>query len=306
MAADSVFRAFPRRFPAYVQMNMYRASWSILFLALRVSGKRSQTVAQMSWQTACELGFRGSLGEWERLMGALSKRQSGMKLNESNEAQNEPTNNSRQKNCADFASCVITRWPSNSPLMEFRLFYRGPLRANGNPKDKQIIRRAFHPQLKKLWTLEPLEHHTKEPGNYLSEFPREGESSVIHPVSDFKCACLVSERFKTHAELDILFLRPEPVGHIIHTGSGDIDNRLKTLFDGLRMPLAIQEIPPGDSPITEETPFHCLLSDDALISKVAVTTDQLLGANTNDEVLLVIHVRVRGRVQTWANMAMIS
>jgi hypothetical protein len=38
------------------------------------SGKRSETAARLSWQTACDLGFRGSLGEWERLMGATSKR----------------------------------------------------------------------------------------------------------------------------------------------------------------------------------------------------------------------------------------
>jgi hypothetical protein len=38
------------------------------------SGKRSETAARMSWQTACKLGFRGNLGEWERLMGAASKR----------------------------------------------------------------------------------------------------------------------------------------------------------------------------------------------------------------------------------------
>ena len=38
------------------------------------SGKRHETAARMSWQTACELGYRGSLGEWERLMGAASKR----------------------------------------------------------------------------------------------------------------------------------------------------------------------------------------------------------------------------------------
>ena len=30
--------------------------------------------AQLSWQTACELGFRGNLDEWERLMGAATKR----------------------------------------------------------------------------------------------------------------------------------------------------------------------------------------------------------------------------------------
>src|SRR5207248_1193241 len=38
------------------------------------SGKRSETAARLSWQTACELGFRGSLGEWERLMGAKAPR----------------------------------------------------------------------------------------------------------------------------------------------------------------------------------------------------------------------------------------
>jgi hypothetical protein len=27
-----------------------------------------------SWQAACNLGFRGSLGEWERLMGATARR----------------------------------------------------------------------------------------------------------------------------------------------------------------------------------------------------------------------------------------
>ncbi len=38
------------------------------------SGKRRDTAALLSWQSACELGFRGTLGEWERLMGAVPKR----------------------------------------------------------------------------------------------------------------------------------------------------------------------------------------------------------------------------------------
>jgi hypothetical protein len=38
------------------------------------SGKRSDIAARLSWQKACELGFRGTLQEWERLMGATSKR----------------------------------------------------------------------------------------------------------------------------------------------------------------------------------------------------------------------------------------
>jgi hypothetical protein len=38
------------------------------------SGKRREVAARLTWQTACELGFRGTLGEWERLMGAASRR----------------------------------------------------------------------------------------------------------------------------------------------------------------------------------------------------------------------------------------
>ena len=38
------------------------------------SGKRRDTAARLSWQSACDLGFRGNLGEWERLMDAAPKR----------------------------------------------------------------------------------------------------------------------------------------------------------------------------------------------------------------------------------------
>jgi hypothetical protein len=38
------------------------------------SGKRREVTARLSFDTACELGFRGSLNEWERLMGAVARR----------------------------------------------------------------------------------------------------------------------------------------------------------------------------------------------------------------------------------------
>jgi hypothetical protein len=38
------------------------------------SGKRREINARLSFNTACELGFRGGLYEWERLMGAVAKR----------------------------------------------------------------------------------------------------------------------------------------------------------------------------------------------------------------------------------------
>jgi hypothetical protein len=38
------------------------------------SGKRREMTARLSFNTACDLGFRGSLDEWERLMGAVARR----------------------------------------------------------------------------------------------------------------------------------------------------------------------------------------------------------------------------------------
>jgi hypothetical protein len=38
------------------------------------SGKRREVTARLSYDRACELGFCGSLDEWERLMGAVTRR----------------------------------------------------------------------------------------------------------------------------------------------------------------------------------------------------------------------------------------
>jgi hypothetical protein len=38
------------------------------------SGKRREMTARLSFNTACELGSRGNLDEWERLMGAVAGR----------------------------------------------------------------------------------------------------------------------------------------------------------------------------------------------------------------------------------------
>jgi hypothetical protein len=38
------------------------------------SGKRREMTARLSFNTACKLGFRGNLDEWERLMGAVARR----------------------------------------------------------------------------------------------------------------------------------------------------------------------------------------------------------------------------------------
>jgi hypothetical protein len=77
---------------------------------------------------------------------------------------------------------------------------------------------------------------------------------------------------------------------------GDIDNRLKTLFDALRMPNNLSETG-NQKPDENETPFFVLLEDDSLISELRVVTDQLLLLPKEREIrpqeaLLVITVKI--------------
>lgn len=93
--------------------------------------------------------------------------------------------------------------------------------------------------------------------------------------------------------LKILFLRNEPKGKLFDQQSGDLDNRIKTLLDGLAIPR------PGDNWVYDNPaladPVHCLLEDDELITAVEVRTEQLLSPQGTEkkEVRLVVEVDVR-------------
>ena len=78
---------------------------------------------------------------------------------------------------------------------------------------------------------------------------------------------------------------------IAPTQGGDLDNRLKTLLDALRAPKVLAEVPEHAQPSADESPFLCLLEDDALIDGLSVTTDRLLRPEENpSNFVLVIHV----------------
>jgi hypothetical protein len=177
--------------------------------------------------------------------------------------------------------------------MEFRLTYRGPLKSKSSTTKEQTqkLRRHFHQQLAVLWDSAALVEARKYVDATRST--ESGEINLIQSVGAFQFALIASQAhgWNTVAELEIIFLRPSESCELIQHG-GDLDNRVKTLLDGLRTP-SVNEIPSGDRPASGETPFFCPLQDDALVTDLAIRTDRLLTPATNNEVELIIRTRIR-------------
>ncbi len=181
--------------------------------------------------------------------------------------------------------------------MQFRLIYRGELhsasKSNTRNKEKHTIRKVLHKQLAQLWQYEPIL------SRYLIGDPTTNRSAVDKMADKFKrCGFkflpLIGDYFgRLACGLDILFLNPDQPGNLIKHG-GDIDNRIKVLFDALRMPRDDTELR-GQEPGEDENPFFCLLQDDKQITEVKITTDRLLmpkiSVENKDDVLLIIHVK---------------
>jgi hypothetical protein len=202
--------------------------------------------------------------------------------------------------------------------LEFRLTWKGKLLsgqdrsgrvAAARAKDKQEIRKALHPQLRRLWEGSPYLNAQPDtpparPGHRVlgrpdpqhtadqlaNRFARNGYSFVPLVLRELELLC----------GIEILFLRMGDPGGVINR-VGDLDNRLKTLFDALTMPRDASQLGPYSVPDSGEDPFFCLLEDDSVITKATVESDRLLEPissppNENDA-RIVITVRLRaGRV----------
>lgn len=189
-------------------------------------------------------------------------------------------------------------------MLNFTLTFDGKI-PSGNKgshvKEKQEIRRALHPQLQAWWETGPLAATWREipTGSTMWEQYIRSRQAV---ESGFTYLPLVTKFLEVACELDILLLKPEDPGRFVRN-DGDLDNRLKILFDALRMPLDRGEIPAGDSPEDNERPyFYCLLEDDNLITKVTLQADRLLALRPDpDAVRLIISVAIRATHLTRLN-----
>jgi hypothetical protein len=208
-------------------------------------------------------------------------------------------------------------------LMKFTLIYDGDLPANGKRAVyATTMRNCFHDQLADLWqssvVLRQLARTARTTPLHLgagffgggppqfspADLPDwsdpippliEGQIDLCAPIkkSTIKETFVPLARKSLYlgCNVDILFLRHDEPFKLMKDG-GDLDNRLKTLFDGLRMPDEQSELG-GVVPIAD--PLYVLLEDDALISGFSAKTAKLLGGGPKKEhqVRLTIDVTIK-------------
>lgn len=180
--------------------------------------------------------------------------------------------------------------PKSADTVEFRLVYDGRLpaqsRSNARVSEKHEIRKVFHKQLAELCKTHPGLVRFKLVQGSFAHFRRD----------PFLFAPLISRNVGgAYATLDILFLRRDHPGSVLD--NSDLDNRIKVLFDALKVPKEAGELTDDMRPDEDENPFYCLLDDDSLITSVNITTDRLLTPFAGDfkhplsDTMLVIHVK---------------
>lgn len=169
--------------------------------------------------------------------------------------------------------------------MRFTLIYQGELPPGPRAKaaDKWRIRRELEPQLRSLWATPPLNELRRfhDPAHLPNDCYVGVQKDGVNYVP------LISSRLDLRAELQVLLLSNAFPGGLLH--SGDIDNRLKTLFDALSIPTEQQAVSGGD--LEGDGRLFCLLEDDRLVTRVDVANDRWLAAPSPRHCTAIIRVQ---------------
>gem|GEM_PF-440122 len=199
--------------------------------------------------------------------------------------------------------------------MKFSLTYEGELRTgSGRGSDgmtaadrKQALREHFHQQLRRLWQVNSfLKGWGKKIDDYSYESMKKYVEENTPALDGARFVPLVSRTACVDCWIDFRILRP---GHNM-VNAPDIDNQVKVLFDGLKMPRTRDEM--GQKHHASYNPLYVLLEDDGLVNRLTSTQDELLQpihakreVEKND-VRVLIDVHVRPQVPTAENVIFYS
>lgn len=186
--------------------------------------------------------------------------------------------------------------------MEFTLRYSGALPSSRHVRAKHKIRCDLGVQLAHLWQRDPrlsqvdladIKPATKS-DRFLYDVRQQEKRQVVgsapssryyyHEVCGIRFVPLVTRWRFLRCELGIEVHRcagEHYKGGLLDT-QGDLDNRLKTLIDALRMPQKADELPPGTSHSHDRSHFFCLLEDDRLITKLNLEAKDSLVCSIDD------------------------
>lgn len=171
--------------------------------------------------------------------------------------------------------------------MEIFLSFQGNISTTGHTRQKFIIRRYLLPQLRGL-----MKYHEE------NQLPKEHTFSEEKKrcVGEFAFLPLVTVKCGKVIDFEIVILSQFEPACTKHYPTGDIDNLLKALLDGLRMPQNMNEVR-SEKPLEDENPFLCLMEDDGLVRNIIIRHDRLLffkGGEKRDpkEVFVIVKVKI--------------
>lgn len=177
-------------------------------------------------------------------------------------------------------------------IMKFTLTYAGELPSTGNRSAKSppqklpviwAIRNEIATQLEGVFLTHPA---INSAGSVNS---RAAYNAIRNPVvrGGFRFLPLVRPDLETVCDLKIKMLVNHEVGSVV-TQAGDLDNRIKTLLDALRMPKDNEF--GGNCPVCDPCP--CLLHDDAMVVDLCVSQERWYSRVPQTEKDVQLHLEV--------------
>ena len=181
--------------------------------------------------------------------------------------------------------------------MLFQLVYKHEIpsgQTRGRLVIKQELRRAFNVYLRNVWRREKVLQDFMGKGLPVVPYPvkRSAPDDEKNPfyraeLAGFSWIPLVTRRNRLKVDLQVELLGDTPR---VLKPTGDLDNRLKVVLDGLRMVRQPGEVEKNDHGKGDD--LFVLLEDDSLISNLEVVTKVSEGSPVEHRVTIDVKIRV--------------
>ena len=177
--------------------------------------------------------------------------------------------------------------------MHITLTYRGPIPGNARKKqDVWRLREAFHHQLAKIRNTEQFNYVD----SYLATATHQRRGDLRRRIGGKFFNPFITDLFKTRCSLYIRVFRGMRQFNPV-LGNVDLDNRVKTIIDGLRAPSQ-----QGEMIEIERETTYVLIDDDSIVDGITIKSDHLLDEDDEEVVLAIVTANIHLSHATWENI----